>query len=208
MCVNLVENSGPWSVCIISKSNSAFLCARAMNDALLYARSFSETSAYAQRLNRSMSVYTYSLDPSGRSNWTVSPCNKAPAWAASGLGVASCGRFHGLLFFNRWHRDSVRCTDESDTETPFFFSSRYTTCPQRRRPTRSLMIACTNSRERARGECFGFDESVGISCSPYVKSFLHHRSTVEGWTPKYRAVFRMLQFCCFTNLTASLRTLG
>ena len=206
--MNLAENSGPWSVCIISNWNGARRCARAMNDALTYARSFNETSAYAHREYRSINVYTYNLDPSGSTKCTVSHCNKAPACVASGRSVASCGRFHGLLFFNKWQRDNVRCTEHNDTDMPSARSSRWMTCPQRRRPTRFLMIAYTISRESARGERFGFDERVDISCSPYVKSFLHHRSTVEGWTPKYRAVFRMLQFCCFTNLTASLRTLG
>jgi hypothetical protein len=179
-----------------------------MNDALMRARSFSDTSAYAHRENRSMSVYTYNLVPSGRTKCTVSHCNKAPARVASGLGVASCGRFHGLRFLRRWQRDSVRCTDESDTETPSARSSLWMTCPQRLLPTRFWTMAYTVSRESALGDCFGCEDSVGISCSPWVKSFLHHLNTVEGCTPKYRATLRMLQSRCFTNLTASRLTLG
>ena len=82
------------------------------------------------------------------------------------------------------------------------------TCPQRRLPTRFVMMAFTIVRASAPGLFFGLDEQVGISCSPQVKSLRHHFITVEGCTPYRRATFRMLQLLIFTSLTASRLTLG
>lgn len=68
------------------------------------------------------------------------------------------------------------------------------------------MMACTISRGRAFGECFGFEERVGISCQPPIGSLRHHFMTVDGWTPYRLATFRIDQPRYFTNRTASLRT--
>lgn len=155
-----------------------------------------------------MSVYTYSRDPSGRAMCTVSACKRAPGYAGAGLEVASCGRFHGERVLSRPLRESVRCTDERETETPFAISSQWTTCPHLRRPILCLTIAWTTWRGSARGDRLGFDESVGISCHPPVGSFRHHFKTVDGCTPYLRATFRIDHPRYLTNCTASRRTLG
>lgn len=155
-----------------------------------------------------MSVYTYSLVPSGRRKCTVSHCSKAPGCVASGRMVASCGLFHGERSLSRWQRFRVRCTEHKDTEIPSARSSRWMTCPQRRLPMRFLMMAFTISRDKARGLVFGFDDCVSILLNPPVGSFAHHFTIVLCVYPKYRATFLVDQPFCFTRYTASLRTRG
>src|SRR3989344_400962 len=82
------------------------------------------------------------------------------------------------------------------------------TWPQRLRPTRFLMMACTISRESARGEVFGFDDNVSILRNPPVGSFLHHFTTALCVYPKCRATFLVDHPFCFTKDTASRRTRG
>lgn len=179
-----------------------------MNDADAYARILSDTSAYAHREYRSISVYTYSRELSGNTKCTVSACNKAPGCVAFGRSVASCGLFRGECFFNKWQRESVRWTEHNDTDIPSATSSRWMTCPQRRRPTRFLMMAYTMSRESARGDVFGFDDCVGIILHPPVGSFAHHFTMALCVYPRCRATFLVDHPFCFTRYTASRRTLG
>src|SRR3989344_9505303 len=82
------------------------------------------------------------------------------------------------------------------------------TCPQRLRPTRFLMMACTISRESARGEVFGFDDNVSILRNPPVSSFAHHFTMALCVYPKCRATFLVDHPFCFTKRTASRRTRG
>ena len=138
----------------------------------------------------------------------VSNSSSAPQYAARGRSVKSCGRFQGLRDFRRWHRSSVRFTDESDTSTPFFLSAWCTCSAQRRRPILSFIIASTVSIGRAFGLFFGFDDRVDIGIQPVPHGLLHQRETVLAATPTYRATFLMVHFRYFTNRTASMRTFG
>jgi len=70
------------------------------------------------------------------------------------------------------------------------------------------MIACTIVRESACGECFGFDECVGISRHPPVGSLRHHLITVDGCTPYLLATFRIDHPRYLASRTASRLTLG
>ena len=155
-----------------------------------------------------MSVYTYKREPSGKRKCTVSHCKRAPACVPAGLLVASCGRFQGLRSLSRWQRFKVRCTEHSDTDMPSLRSSRCMTCPQRRRPTRFLMMAKTIFRESAFGLRLGLDDSVGIFLNPPVGSLAHHFTMALCVYPKCRATFRVDHPFCFTKRTASRRTRG
>src|SRR3989344_1144971 len=82
------------------------------------------------------------------------------------------------------------------------------TCPQRRRPIRFLMMACTISRGSAHGELFGLDDNVSILRRPPVGSFAHHFTIALCVYPKCRATFLTGHPSCFTKRTASRRTFG
>jgi hypothetical protein len=70
------------------------------------------------------------------------------------------------------------------------------------------MMACTTSRESARGELFGFEDCVSILRNPPVGSLAHHFTIALCVYPKCRAAFRVDHPFCFTKYTASRRTRG
>ena len=119
-----------------------------MNEAETHARIFSDTSAYAHREYRSISVYTYNLVPSGRTKCTVSACRRAPGARASGLGVASCGRFQGLRFLMSPCRFRVRLTEDRLTTSPCLSSDWCTTSAHRFRSFRFATMATTKRGHR------------------------------------------------------------
>ena len=154
-----------------------------------------------------MRVYTYKRDPSGKTKCIVSACKRAPGWVTSGLGVASCGRFHGLFFLRRLQRSSTRLTDDNETMTRRSLSAWCTCSAQRRRPTRSRIIALTTSRDSVRGLVFGREERVGIAPYPQSLARFDHFTMTLWLYPLHRATFLVLR-PFLKSSTASPRTFG
>ena len=93
LLVSHIENSEPWSDCIVWNLKGETVCPCRTKNKLLCVEIFSKGSANAQREHTSNIVYKYNLSPTGPST-IVSISTRMPGFSATGLGRYVCHFFH------------------------------------------------------------------------------------------------------------------